>query len=319
MPKDACLTETALNPNKFLDPDFTATGKPRAMIAPTALHTLWFNTGTLCNLACSRCFIESSPRNDRLAYISAREVATFLNEIEKEELATKQIGFTGGEPFMNPQFMAMLEDCLRRGFEVLVLTNAMRPMIKQQPLLLGLRDRFGQAVTIRVSLDHHFKALHELERGPRSWEATLNGLQWLSDHGFGISVAGRTHWGQSERRLRMGYAQLFAKEKIAIDAFDKTSLVLLPEISAQRDVAEISEGCWKELGMEPESIMCASSRMVVKRKGDPECVVTPCTLLPYEKAFEMGRHLIGSLRPVKLNHPNCARFCVLGGGNCSTK
>ena len=319
MYKVADARESIPNIDKFQDPEFTATGEPRAAVAPTGLHTLWFNTGTLCNLACQNCYIESSPRNDRLAYISAHDTASFLDEIESEGTGTRQIGFTGGEPFMNPEFMAMLEDCLGRGFEVLVLTNAMRPMMKQQTLLLGLRDRFRSALTIRVSLDHYSKALHELERGPRSWQPTLDGLQWLSDQGFKISVAGRTHWGEPEMRLRLGYAQLFAEKKTAIDAFNTASLVLFPEIDAQRDVAEISEGCWRKLGVDPGSIMCASSRMVVKRKGDTRCVVTPCTLLPYEKEFEMGRHLVDSLRPVKLNHPNCARFCVLGGGSCSSK
>jgi hypothetical protein len=64
-------------------------------------------------------------------------------------------------------------------------------------------------------------------------------------------------------------------------------------------------------------MMCATSRMVVKRKGATRPVVVPCTLLPYGAAFEMGHRLEGALGPVALNHPHCARFCVLGGGSCS--
>ena len=318
MSDTATATEPVLNPDRFRDPDVTASGEPRATVAPTSLQTVWFNTGTLCNLTCQQCYIESSPTNDRLVYISDQDVAAYLDEIESQSLGTQQIGFTGGEPFMNPHLMAILEDCLSRGFEVLVLTNAMRPMMKQEAPLLALRDRFDRALTIRVSLDHYSQALHELERGPRSWEPTLHGLQWLSDQGFRVTVAGRTHWGESEQRLRLGFAQLFARQKILIDAFNPDTLLLLPEIDPQRDVVEISENCWGILGVDPDSIMCASSRMVVKRKGDADCTVVPCTLLPYEEEFEMGRHLVDSLKPVKLNHPNCARFCVLGGGSCST-
>jgi hypothetical protein len=42
-----------------------------------------------------------------------------------------------------------------------------------------------------------------------------------------------------------------------------------------------------------------------------------CTLLPYDPAFELGRDLSEAMGEVKLNHPHCARFCVLGGAACS--
>jgi hypothetical protein len=64
--------------------------------------------------------------------------------------------------------------------------------------------------------------------------------------------------------------------------------------------------------------MCASSRMVVKRKGEPRPVVAACTLIPYDQGFTMGETLVEASRPVHLNHPHCARFCVLGGASCSS-
>src|SRR5207249_10791870 len=115
-----------LDPGKFRDPFVTARGEQRAQVALRALETLWFNTGTLCNLTCRNCYIESSPRNDRLAYLTAAEVTHYLNEIEQLRLGTELIGFTGGEPFMNRELPAMLEDALSRGFRAMVLTNAMK-------------------------------------------------------------------------------------------------------------------------------------------------------------------------------------------------
>jgi len=106
----------------------TAKGEPRATVGLGTIETLWFNTGTLCNLACRNCYIESSPTNDALVYLTQSEVNTFLDEIDRDRLDTRKIGFTGGEPFMNRDMGPMLESCLSRGFEVLVLTNAMRPM-----------------------------------------------------------------------------------------------------------------------------------------------------------------------------------------------
>ena len=73
--------------------------------------------------------------------------------------------------------------------------------------------------------------------------------------------------------------------------------------------------------------MCATSRMIVKRKGAAaadrgalHAAALRCrpsrwaqTLAEAAQAdggmFDQGR--------VKLCHPHCAKFCVLGGGSCS--
>src|SRR5262245_13358594 len=188
--------EQSLTPRKFHDPDWTVTHEVRASVALRRLETLWINTGTLCNITCRNCYIESNPSNDRLVYITAAEAAAYLDEIEQDGLGTREIGFTGGEPFMNPQLLDMLGDALARGFEVLLLTNAMQPM--QRPHirrgLVDLKARFGRRLTIRVSLDHYGKALHEAERGLRTWTRTVAGMDWLAENGFRLAIAGRTCW-----------------------------------------------------------------------------------------------------------------------------
>ncbi len=306
-----------LDPAKFQDAFRTAKGEERAHVALKALDTLWFNTGTLCNLTCQNCYIESSPRNDRLAYLSAAEVRAYLDEIERDGHGTKLIGFTGGEPFMNRELPAMLEDVLSRGLKAMVLTNAMKPMHKMKPALLGLLARYGRDLTIRVSVDHHDKTLHEKERGPRSWKPTIDGLMWLAQSGFDVHVAGRRFSDETEDEVRAGYARLFAGLAIAIDASSPVSLVLFPEMDARVDVPEITTACWGILKKSPDSVMCASTRMVVKRKGAVRPAVVACTLLPYDPQFELGNTLAESIGAVRLNHPHCAKFCVLGGAACS--
>ena len=83
------------------------------------------------------------------------------------------------------------------------------------------------------------------------------------------------------------------------------------------DVPEISEACWDILHVAPAAMMCASSRMVVKAKGAERPHVVACTLLPYDPQFALGPTLAKAPREVSLNHPHCARFCVLGGASCS--
>ena len=88
-------------------------------------------------------------------------------------------------------------------------------------------------------------------------------------------------------------------------------------MDATADVPEITVDCWGILGVEPSAMMCATSRMVVKRRGERAPVVVSCTLLPYDRRFEMGATLRQAAAPVLLAHPHCAQFCVLGGGSCS--
>lgn len=302
---------------KFTDPRWTAKGEPRAIVLPAGFTTLWFNTGTLCNLTCAGCYIESSPKNDRLAYLSRSEVRGFLDEALHDHETIGEIGFTGGEPFMNPDIAGMLEDALHAGYRVLVLTNAMVPMRHHRKALLALRDSYPGRLALRVSLDHFTAEGHERVRGKRSWEPAIDGLKWLSDNGLDVAVAARMLGDDGEEMLRAGFARLFANHGIAINARDPHRLVLFPEMDEAADVPEITEHCWGILGKKPSGVMCATSRMVVKRKGDGHPLVVSCTLLPYDERFEMGRTLAEANRAVSLNHPHCAKFCVLGGASCS--
>ncbi len=307
-----------LDSQKFIDPDITADGQARASVSLTRLETLWFNTGTLCNLHCDNCYIESSPTNDRLSYLNATDVGVFLDESSESDLPVQTIGLTGGEPFMNPDIVPILERILMDDLKALVLTNGMRPMMRHEKALMKLRTRFGDRLIVRVSIDHYTEMRHEMKRGAGSWAPMIKGLKFLSDNGFTLHAAGRTAWMESEADLRAGYADLFAAEDIAIDAQDPAMMVLFPELDDTIDVPEITNACWDILRINPDAMMCATARMVVKRKGDDRATVVPCTLLPYDERFTMGRSLADSTGAVPLNHPHCARFCVLGGSSCSS-
>jgi hypothetical protein len=317
-----------LDPAKFREPDHTAQGEPRASVALVGLETVWINTGTLCNITCANCYIESSPSNDQLAYFPLADALKVYDEIATLGLSTAEIGFTGGEPFMNPVLPAMAAAALERGFKVLVLTNAMRPMQRPRIMahLVALKQRYGQRLKFRVSLDHHSRALHEYERGPGTWDPVIAGLDWLAGNGFAVAVAGRTCWGEPIAAARAGYGALFEARGWPLDAASPVDLVLFPEMDAGVDVPEITTACWSILHKNPADVMCATSRMVVKRKGDAHPTVMPCTLIAYDRDFEMGTKLADSLvahggnfehGSIKLNHPHCAKFCVLGGGSCS--
>ena len=143
---------------KFNNLTLTAEGKARAFIEAKNLKTLWFNTGTLCNLTCKNCYIESSPTNDRLSYLSFDEYLKFMIEAKEEGLNLLEIGFTGGEPFLNKDFPKMLNHSVQQDVEVLVLTNAMKPMLNKRSEILNLNK---DKLTFRISIDHVDEKKHE--------------------------------------------------------------------------------------------------------------------------------------------------------------
>lgn len=306
------------NIGKFQDPYVTAKGEDRAHVALENPQTLWFNTGTLCNIECENCYILSSPTNDALVYLTADEVSDYLDQLDSRKWGVKEIAFTGGEPFMNPEMIEMAKRSLERGYEVLILTNAMLPMQRKRVKegLLALKS-YGDKLTFRISVDHWSEDLHDKERGKGSFAKTVQGMQWLRENGFQMAVAGRTVWDETDTDSRKGYAELFLKHDFNIDAYNPGTTVLFPEMDEKIEVPEITTACWGILDKSPSQVMCSNSRMVVKHKGADTPSVIACTLLPYEPEFDMGPTLEDAERPVQLNHPHCAKFCVLGGASCS--
>ncbi|MEL7459513.1 MAG: radical SAM protein [Pseudomonadota bacterium] len=304
---------------KFEHPEITAKGEDRASVALTDPETLWFNTGTLCNIECANCYIFSSPTNDQLVYLTTAEVDDYLDQLEERSWGVREIGFTGGEPFMNPDMVEMTRAALARGYDVLILTNAMRPMMRKsvQAGIKDLVDTYGDKLTFRVSVDHYSAPFHDKERGAGAFDKTLQGMRWLRDIGARMAVAGRTVWGESDAVSRAGYAALYQHENFKIDAQNPGMTVLFPEMDEAAEVPEITTACWGILNKAPTDVMCSSSRMVVKRKGADRPAVLACTLLPYEAEFELGPTLEAAEGAVRLNHPHCAKFCVLGGASCS--
>ena len=118
-------------------------------------------------------------------------MAEYLDEIAALRLGTRLIGFTGGEPFMNPELPAMLEDALSRGLRALVLTNAMKPMHKMQAgAAAAARALWRPADDPRLDRPLRPRRARGGARR-RSWQPTIDGLEWLADNGFSLNVASR--------------------------------------------------------------------------------------------------------------------------------
>jgi MoaA/NifB/PqqE/SkfB family radical SAM enzyme len=303
-----------LSDNKFKNQKVTADGSNRAFIEAKNIKTLWFNTGTLCNIECKNCYIESSPKNDSLAYLTFEEVKSFIDEAIDKNLGTNEIGFTGGEPFMNKDIMKMIDYSLRKHLKVLVLSNAMKPMLNRTKELIKLNH---SNLTIRVSIDHYEKVKHEEIRGKNTYDVMMQGLKWLNENNFNYTLATRLLWNEKEEDLRKNFGTFIKNNNLKLDTYSPKELVTFAEMDEKIDTPEITTSCWNILNKDPNDIMCSWSRMVVRKKNSKNPSVIACTLLPYADEFDLGETLTNSLQKIYLNHKHCSKFCVLGGSSCS--
>jgi len=303
-----------LSDNKFKNQKVTADGSNRAFIEARNIKTLWFNTGTLCNIECKNCYIESSPKNDSLAYLTFEEVKSFIDEAIDKNLGTNEIGFTGGEPFMNKDIMKMIDYSLNKNFKVLVLSNAMKPMLNRTKELIKLNH---SNLTIRVSIDHYEKEKHEEIRGKNTYDVMMQGLKWLNENNFNYTLATRLLWKEKEEDLRKNFGTFIKNNNLRLDINSPKELVTFAEMDEKIDTPEITTSCWDILNKDPNDIMCSWSRMVVRKKNSKNPSVIACTLLPYADEFDLGETLTNSLQKIYLNHKHCSKFCVLGGSSCS--
>ena len=303
-----------LSDNKFKNQKVTADGSNRAFIEARNIKTLWFNTGTLCNIECKNCYIESSPKNDRLVYLTFEEVKSFIDEALDKNLGTNEIGFTGGEPFMNKDIMKMIDYSLNKNFKVLVLSNAMKPMLNRTNELIKLNH---PNLIIRVSIDHYQKEKHEEIRGKKTYDVMLQGLKWLNENNFNYTLATRLLWDEKEEDLRKNFGAFIKNNNLRLDTNSPKQLVTFAEMDEKIDTPEITTSCWDILKKDPNDVMCSWSRMVVRKKNSKSPSVIACTLLPYADEFDLGETLTNSLQKIYLNHKHCSKFCVLGGSSCS--
>ena len=215
------MTEAALQTRqgKFRDPDWTAAGEAARRRPACKRCARCGSTPAASATSNAAIAISNRARRTTGSSISTRaEVAAFLDEIAREALPTREIGFTGGEPFMNPDILAMLGDALARGH----FGRSCSPMPcsrcsarASSQACSACARRMAARLVIRVSLDHYGKALHEEERGPDTYDKTVEGIDWLARNGFALALAGRTYWGESEALASRGLWAACARAGLA--------------------------------------------------------------------------------------------------------
>src|SRR5262249_2327781 len=124
---------------------------------------LWLYSNFDCNLACTYCCAESSPkaRDRRIPVDLVRAAVTeFVAD------GGREVRITGGEPFLRPELHEIVDAVVAR-VAVTILTNGMVYLRGNRRRTLEALDR--DLVTLQISLDSATPDLHDRYRGRGSF------------------------------------------------------------------------------------------------------------------------------------------------------
>jgi AdoMet-dependent heme synthase len=296
-----------------LDPSpRTGRAGPFPFVPSISLDTLWFQVaGTLCNLKCTHCFISCSPTNHNHEMLSLDEVRRRL--AEAVPLGVREYYFTGGEPFMNPQMLAILDETLRQG-PASVLTNGLLLTPERCRRLKALSNASDYSLDIRISIDGYTPEANDPIRGEGTYEKILAGIRNLAAAGLNPVITVTEACGEAasaEGRTRF----LEWLREIGLER-PRLKILSLFRIGAEEQRLRAYDS-WESLrardltGEESEKLQCSSCRMVTS-KG-----VYVCPILIDEPEARMGERLDETLRPFELRYSACFT-CHEYGVTCRT-
>jgi AdoMet-dependent heme synthase len=287
-------------------------GSEYPFVPSASLDTLWFQVaGTLCNLKCTHCFISCSPTNHSHEMLTLEDVRERL--AEAATLGVREYYFTGGEPFLNPAMMEILEETLRQG-PASVLTNGLFLTPDRCRRLRELFDESEYSLDLRVSIDGYTAAQNDPIRGAGTFEKILRGIENLAAAGVNPVVTvteACDGLGTAEGRARF----LDWMRSIGLTR-PRLKVLSLFRIGAEERRLRAYES-WESLrgreltGDEAVELQCSSCRMVTSRG------VYVCPILIDEPRARMGASIGETLRPFELRYAACFT-CHEYGVTCRT-
>lgn len=159
--------------------------EPDVLLQRRLVPRIWLYINFDCNLSCDYCVVDSHPgcRRPRLDRDDCRELIE-----EAAALGFRQVVITGGEPCLHPDIIPILRHSSSR-LPTVMLTNA---TLLRTRRLMALKEIVAGNLTMQVSLDSASSPLHDLHRGPGSWQAAVDGLDQLLEWGFDVIVRATT-------------------------------------------------------------------------------------------------------------------------------
>ena len=161
--------------------------------------TLWLYSNYHCNLSCSYCFTESTPRAAQRLLGKERMLQVGR---QAADIGFRRLGVCGGEPFLLPEMPELLAE-LAGHLPVVVLTNA---TLCKGRLLERLRPLGSLPVTFQVSLDWADALRNDAARGSGNRDAVVSAIPRLRELGITVRVA--TTGGASDPAERQALCDL---------------------------------------------------------------------------------------------------------------
>lgn len=277
-----------------------------------SLDTLWFQVaGTVCNLQCTHCFLSCAPSNHSHGMLSLEDVRRRIEEAGP--LGVKEYYFTGGEPFLNPEMLAILEETLRHG-PATVLTNGLLLPPERCARLRALADASPYSLDIRVSIDGYTAETNDPIRGEGTYERILGGIRNLARAGINPVVT--VTEACEDAANAEGRARLLDWMRSIGLSRPRLKILSLFRIGAETSRLRGYQP-WETLrgrtlaDDELDALQCSSCRMVTSRG------VYVCPILIDEPAAKMGESLTETLRPFPLRYQACYT-CHAYGVTCRT-
>ena len=276
------------------------------------LDTLWLQvTGTLCNLACTHCFISCGPKNDSHPFMSLDDVRGAVESAAA--MGVQEIYFTGGEPFMHPDIKEMIELCLEVA-PLNILTNGILITPEMADWLAHKFKTAKYSLDLRVSLDGTTPKENDAIRGRKTFAKIIASVELLWNAGINPVITVTTcHADLSAVEGRMKFIELLAEHGITQPRMKFLSPFKIGREERRdqgyADYQRLVEGDLLE--GEEHDLQCSSCRMVTA-KG-----VWPCPILIEVPEARMGTSLDAAAIPIKLDHPACYT-CHVEGVSCRT-
>jgi molybdenum cofactor biosynthesis enzyme MoaA len=274
------------------------------------LDELWFQiTGTRCNLTCSHCFISCSPTNLSFDSLSRETVEKHLEE--SKALGVKEYYFTGGEPFLHPDIVAIIARTLEYG-PATILTNGtvMTPGLAQA--LAKAADGSTYSLEFRVSIDHYEADKNDEIRGKGSFAKALRGISRLATEGFLPIVTAMRTWEMDEDLEVIDKLAVLLREA----GVQKPRVKLLPALKIGAELERsggydefdyVTEEMFEDFAV--EQLVCSHSRVVTDRG------VHVCPILIESDDSIMGQSIGEATGGFELKHQACST-CYLFGAFC---
>lgn len=156
------------------------TKKINSPLTKDKITVLQINLGRKCNLACTHCHVEASPkRTEELSPEVCQQLVELINRFPQ----IKTVDLTGGAPEMNYGFRPIVEAARAKDKEVIVRSNL---TIFFEPGYEDLPEYFAKhQLRVTASLPCYLSDNVDKQRGAGVYNNSIKAIQKLNELGYG--------------------------------------------------------------------------------------------------------------------------------------